>query len=105
MKSADGRFEYQNLSYEPVAPGTPAIKVDRFAFKCRQGAGWCTLNLRGRGHDIANKSWVWDGNFDKPTLSPSVNCTTERDDGTPCWHGYIEGGVFVDCAKRPEPQQ
>jgi len=28
--------------------------------------------------------WSWDGNEDRPTLSPSVSAST--------WHGYIRGG-------------
>lgn len=27
--------------------------------------------------------WAWDGNTEKPTLTPSINCLTEKD-GKPC---------------------
>lgn len=44
--------------------------------------------------------WGWDGNVDRPTLTPSINCETKtRPDGTPgggCgWHGHITGGAFA----------
>lgn len=36
-------------------------------------------------------SWQWNGDVEKPTLSPSIqkkNCN---------WHGYLTDGVFVPC--------
>lgn len=36
--------------------------------------------------------WTWDGNKEKPTLSPSIRMLT------PCgWHGYLRKGVFERC--------
>lgn len=41
--------------------------------------------------------WGWDGNVDKPTLTPSINCIAEKD-GKPTggcgWHGFITKGVI-----------
>lgn len=41
--------------------------------------------------------WGWDGNADKPTLTPSINCIAEKD-GKPTggcgWHGFITLGVM-----------
>ena len=55
MRSTDGRFEYLDLDYEPVPPGTPPEQMHRFGFRCPRGkggaargehAGMCTgLNL------------------------------------------------------------
>lgn len=37
-------------------------------------------------------SWEWDGNVEKPTLSPSIQKTSS------CrWHGYLRAGVFEEC--------
>lgn len=91
MKSADGRFEYRDRLDKPVPADTPAEHVHRVAFPCRYpGANktsFCSLNLRGRDHDVENRSWTWNGNVDKPTLMPSVNCKN-------CWHGYVIEGEF-----------
>lgn len=38
------------------------------------------------------KRWTWDGNVDKPTLSPSILATN-----TCRWHGHLIDGVFVPC--------
>lgn len=41
--------------------------------------------------------WAWDGNVERPTLTPSINCIAEKD-GKPTggcgWHGYITNGVL-----------
>jgi hypothetical protein len=35
-------------------------------------------------------SWHWDGNRDKPTLTPSVHHVGH-------WHGWLRAGVWVSC--------
>lgn len=41
--------------------------------------------------------WGWDGNLDRPTITPSINCIAEKD-GKPTggcgWHGFITSGVI-----------
>lgn len=41
--------------------------------------------------------WQWDGNIERPTLTPSINCIAEKD-GKPTggcgWHGFITQGVM-----------
>ena len=41
--------------------------------------------------------WAWDGNTERPTLTPSINCIAEKD-GKPTggcgWHGFITNGVM-----------
>ncbi len=43
--------------------------------------------------------WAWNGDFDHPTLTPSINCVKVKDDGTPAggcgWHGFITAGVIA----------
>ncbi len=40
--------------------------------------------------------WDWDGDRERPTFAPSINCTG-------CWHGYIRGGRCVDVNGIEEP--
>ena len=35
-------------------------------------------------------SWEWDGNWEQPTLSPSI---LHKDH----WHGFLTAGVWVSC--------
>lgn len=41
--------------------------------------------------------WAWDGNLERPTVTPSINCIAEKD-GKPTggcgWHGFITNGVM-----------
>lgn len=39
----------------------------------------------------SEREWKWDGNMEKPTLSPSINCV----DGCG-WHGHLKAGVWED---------
>ncbi len=34
--------------------------------------------------------WTWDGNQERPTLSPSIHCVDH-------WHGYLRAGRFESC--------
>lgn len=79
--------------------------VHRFSYICRackksdpNTKSTCSLNLAGRGHDIPRRNWRWDGNFDQPTLHPSIDCTA-------CFHGWIERGTFLTAGKQPESMQ
>lgn len=42
-----------------------------------------------------DKHWLWDGNQEEPSVSPSINCLAEVH-GAPAagcgWHGYITAG-------------
>jgi hypothetical protein len=41
--------------------------------------------------------WQWDGNRERPTITPSINCLSEKD-GKPVggcgWHGFVTNGVI-----------
>lgn len=51
----------------------------------------------GREHPDALCIWGWDGNLERPTLTPSLNCVAEKG-GKPTggcgWHGFITAGVM-----------
>lgn len=44
-----------------------------------------------QGNNGGRPQWDFDGNYESPTLSPSINC--EKHCG---WHGYIRGGRCVE---------
>ena len=39
--------------------------------------------------DKTDRIWLWDGNNDQPTLSPSIH--THH-----IWHGWVKGGVMSE---------
>jgi hypothetical protein len=48
------------------------------------------LRLRPVVSGDAHPSWEWDGNEEKPTLSPSVHLPGR-------WHGWFRAGRMVSC--------
>jgi hypothetical protein len=84
---SDAKVEFKDED----TPGKPEF----FTFKCPKAdrtCGW--LMIRGASGD--RPSWEWDGNRERPTFTPSVDCKG-------CWHGYIRAGRCVDPAGQDEP--
>jgi hypothetical protein len=102
MKSADGRFEYQDKDGDPLPDGSSLADVGRFAFICRSASGAqgsrCSINIRNAGYEIPQHNWSLTGTPDAPTISPSINCEN-------CWHGFIEQGEFRNTSKQKESKQ
>ena len=42
-------------------------------------------------------SWLWDGNREAPTLSPSIGSVGMHDDPPTGWHGFLQNGVWRAC--------
>ena len=75
-------------------------------FKCPCGCG----AVHGVGFTTRPKDWnegkgarwTWDGNMEKPTLSPSLGLHRSHEGQTVGadgyhWHGYLKAGVFEEC--------
>ena len=45
------------------------------------------LPITGKATQSNGSSWEWDGNFEAPTLTPSI-------DASPGWHGYLTSGMW-----------
>lgn len=51
--------------------------------------GW--IQFKGDFETVGPR-WSWDGNKDRPTLTPSV-----FNSGLPCkWHGWLRDGAWVE---------
>lgn len=49
---------------------------------------WWPIHVARPGAGIAgNRIWQWDGNFDQPTLTPSIHAVG-------AWHGYFTAGFL-----------
>lgn len=60
-------------------------------FTCPCGCGRIGAITVSQGQKEQN-TWLWDGNVENPTLSPSIQKTS------PCrWHGYLQNGMWVEC--------
>jgi hypothetical protein len=71
-----------------------------FGFKCPRGQGNCHyLRIRGGPVDDGKRpTWQWNGDYDRPTLTPSINCLAHNPQNSAekyagCgWHGWITDG-------------
>lgn len=55
---------------------------------CNMGHGRCAIHIK-KGEAVA-PFFGWDGNFEKPTIVPSIGC-----DHLCGWHGHITNGVIL----------
>lgn len=62
--------------------------VGRLMFMCPCG---CAKLAGVTVKPVAPQGWDWNGNLDKPTLSPSILIDRGH------WHGYLTDGVFKSC--------
>jgi hypothetical protein len=100
---SDAKVVFYRLGYDSAAPGEEQC----FGFACpkRAGrqcsalviAGRTTLKRDPKRQNGGIGQWDWDGDRERPTFTPSINCET-------CWHGYIEKGRCVNTAKQDEPE-
>lgn len=99
---SDAQVKFETLNYDGAEPGKEQV----FGFRCPtlghrcEGlviAGRTTMKRDPQAKNGGIAQWDWDGNREKPTFSPSINCGK-------CWHGYIENGRCVSVAKVDEPE-
>ena len=87
-RAGDFRFLDENGK-----PTRDVAAVRRFQFYCpKQERGekvsYCgEIRVGFHVKPPGARTWAWDGNFENPTLQPSINCLE-------CWHGYVTGGNF-----------
>jgi len=51
-------------------------------------------------HESRRPRWHWDGNRERPTLTPSINILQLNDAGQQVgehWHGWLTAGEFRSC--------
>lgn len=64
-------------------------------FMCPCGCGQLNSVSFRDTNEGERPSWVWDGDEDKPTLTPSINILQTNDKGERIgehWHGYLIAG-------------
>lgn len=68
-------------------------------FGCPRGNGECTVPISPQ-KTARGATWRWDGNRDAPTLTPSINCLAQLENGQPAagcgWHGFLKNGQFEE---------
>lgn len=99
---SDAKVKFARLDSLDAGPG----QEQTFAFNCPKHhrrceglviAGKTDLKRDPQGKNGGIAQWDWNGDRERPTFAPSVNCGG-------CWHGFIEGGRCVDTAHVDEPE-
>lgn len=97
-----GEFRYEDLGQSASKPPGPGER-GRFSYGCPRGGGHCGSIVIGVGEKPAGpKTWAWNGNVERPTLKPSINCLSHNPKNPSekyagCgWHGWVTDGKFTD---------
>lgn len=100
---SDAQVRFDSLDALDAAPGAEQT----FSFQCPRHKRRCgNLVIAGRtdlkrdpqGQNGGVAQWHWDGNRERATFKPSVDCKG-------CWHGYIRAGRCVDQQGNDEPER
>lgn len=82
---------------DDIEEDAPAGAFEYFSSGDREIAGMIYACPCGCGRLVAldfrphpSPSWEWDGNTEKPTLSPSVHDVGH-------WHGWLRAGIWESC--------
>ena len=93
------KFVFLRMDYTPCPEGE---KPARFGFECPRAGGprMCEGLVLRHGPHVAegiaqpiNRTWEWNGDRERPTFRPSINCM--HGDKT-CWHGFITNGELTN---------
>lgn len=64
----------------------------KLVMRCPVAYGECSVSLTRGDPDYVKRIHGWDGNFDAPTIKPSIGCDIKPRCG---WHGIITAGERV----------
>lgn len=95
------KVEFLTLDYKKCPEGE---KPARFGFECPRNPGQMCSGLLIDDADVRHGQgvhmWKWNGDREKPTFTPSINCLSEFE-GKPAagcgFHGYITDGEIKGC--------
>jgi len=87
--------EQNDVAQTATKPGAFHIAEDGSAIWIKTPDGWpIRLPLDG------SRGWRWDGNREKPTVTPSIlNSSTDPETKVrfESWHGFLTAGRLVSC--------
>lgn len=85
--------DYLFRDWNTDKPTEDPTKAESMEFVCPRTGKKCGEILVGYPDKPPHHpSWHFNGDIEKPTLHPSVNCT-----GGCGWHGWLKEGKWVEC--------
>jgi hypothetical protein len=95
-----GEYRFEDLQGNAIDNPPAGNEPFRLNMACPLGHGNCGSIVIGRvkpAHPTGH-TWRWDGDVDKPTLTPSINCLSHGPKGEKyagCgWHAFLTKGEF-----------
>lgn len=89
------------MSMHPPNARVALFEPGRLAFECPGcGGDLHAVNVPVEGQPRPAQCWTWNGDFEKPTLAPSVLCTWGNPLGSERCHSFIREGrieYLSDC--------
>lgn len=80
-----------SLCIAPAEHQEPGKPWTRWLYACPCGCGASgAVRVQAGQKPATSPSWEWDGNWEAPTLSPSVHHVGH-------WHGWLRNGVWESC--------
>lgn len=70
----------------------PSGPVPHIFYGCPRGKGLCGVPIAPSPPNRLGFVWTWNQDKERPTLSPSINCTVEE--GGCGFHGFMSQGVL-----------
>lgn len=95
-----GHFYIGGAEPHPDYPGVEAYLWCKLpALDGRWDGSACALPISRHNWVSGSKpaTWAWDGNHEKPTLTPSVFHDPNQPTSRHHWHGWITAGRMVGC--------
>jgi hypothetical protein len=88
-ESRPGDFKFKDGEHQGISDPIAARVME---FNCPHTGKYCgSIRVGYPAKPEQSPSWKWDGNFEKPTLHPSINCRSGCG-----WHGWLKAGSFED---------
>jgi hypothetical protein len=77
----------------PHDPSNPTIEPEYIVLRRPDGSNGGAIPIK-RGPNQSGAAWGWDGDREKPTLTPSIwwKSGDARE-----WHGWLRAGRLVSC--------
>lgn len=70
-------------------------RINQMLIGCPCGCGDLRcVDIYQNGEKPPSPSWLWDGNKEKPTLTPSIDFRVAHKSH---WHGFLKIGIFKEC--------
>jgi len=89
LKAPPGHFWFS----EPDKDGTRYLHMKLPS--AREEGAYCSIPVKEGSN--GGGTWGWDGNLERPTITPSIFHDFNEPGSSVAWHGFLRAGLFQGC--------